>query len=98
MQIILRDPDFESGVCKIQNGMTDLMTDEEKMDCGKLLLGGEEDSSNSDREGEVSYEERLRKRKRQWDNPSGYMNCSFYTWFCSRGGTVVVGCLTCSYR
>ena len=74
---ILRDPDFESGVCKIQNGMTDLMTDEEKTACGKLLLGGEEDSSDSDREGEVSYEERLRKRKRQRDNPSGYMNCDF---------------------
>ena len=66
-----RYPDFESGVCNIQNGMTDLMTDEEKMACWKLLLGGEEDSSDSDREGEVSYEEGLRRRKRQQDNPSG---------------------------
>ena len=57
--------------------MTDLMTDKEKTACGKLLLGEEEDSSDSDREGEVSYEEQLRRRKRQWDNPSEFMNCNF---------------------
>ena len=34
---ILRDPDFELGVCKIQNGMTDLMTDEEKTACEKPI-------------------------------------------------------------
>ena len=34
-------------------------------------------TSGSDQEGEVEYEERLRQRKRQRDNPSGYMNCDF---------------------
>ena len=34
-------------------------------------------SSGSNQEGEIEYEERLRQRKQQRDNPSGYMNCDF---------------------
>ena len=35
---ILKKADFEMGVCKIQNGATELMTEEEKQACQKLLL------------------------------------------------------------
>ena len=35
---ILKNADFETGVCKIQNGVTELMTEEETQACQKLLL------------------------------------------------------------
>ena len=72
---IIRHKDFESGVCKIQNGSTELMTDEEKEACQSLLLETEEDSSSSDEE--ISYEERLRRRKMERENPSGFMDADF---------------------
>ena len=53
------------------------MTDEEKEACEKLLVNEDGNTSGSDQEGEVEYEEQLRQRKRQRDNPSGYMNCDF---------------------
>ena len=57
--------------------MTETMADDEKKACRTLLVNDDGNSSSSDREGEVDYEERLRKRKRQRDNPSGYMNSDF---------------------
>ena len=57
--------------------MTETMADDEKEACRTLLVNDDGNSSSSDREGEVDYEERLRKRKRQRDNPSGYMNSDF---------------------
>ena len=54
---LLRDPAFESGVCKIQNRTTELMTDEEKEACEKLLVNDDGNTSGSDQEGEVEYEE-----------------------------------------
>ena len=74
---LLRDPLFESGVCKIQNGTTELMTAGEKEACESLLVIDDGNSSGSDREEEIEYEERLRRRKRQRENPSGYRNCDF---------------------
>ena len=43
--------------------MTETMTDDEKEACHTLLVNDDGNSSSSDREGEVDYEERLRKRK-----------------------------------
>ena len=57
---LLRDPAFESGVCKIQNWTTELMTDEEKEACEKLLVNEDGNTSGSDQEGEIEYEEQLR--------------------------------------
>ena len=73
---ILKDPDFELGVCKIQEGLTDTMTEEEKTACEKLLLERDEESGESSEE-ELAYEERLRRRKQKRENPSGYMDCDF---------------------
>ena len=73
----LHDPLFESGVCKIQNGTTELMTVGEKEACKSLLVNDDGNSSGSDQEEEIDYEERLRQRKQQRENPLGYMNCDF---------------------
>ena len=53
------------------------MTENEKTACARLLLETDDDSSESSDNEEVPYEERLRQRQRQRENPSGYMNCDF---------------------
>ena len=42
----LPDPFFESGVCKIQNGLTSLLTEEEKMACRHLEEPGADHANN----------------------------------------------------
>ena len=44
-------------MCKIQNRTTELMTDEEKEACEKLLVNEDGNTSGSDQEGEIEYEE-----------------------------------------
>ena len=73
---ILKNAEFETGVCKIQNGMAEVMMAHEKVACEKLLLETDGDLSDTSEE-EVTYEERLRRRRRKRENPSGYVTCDF---------------------
>ena len=54
---ILKNVEFESGVCHIQNGSTELMTENEKTACARLLLETDDDSSESSDNEEVPCEE-----------------------------------------
>ena len=69
----MKNAAFETGVCKTQNGATNLMTEDEKQTCQRLLLVKDADLSD-DAEEEVLYEERLRRWKWKWENSSGYRN------------------------
>ena len=74
---ILKNVEFESGICHIQNGSTELMTENEKTACARLLLETDDDLSESSDNEEVPYEKRLRRRRWKRENPSGYLNRDF---------------------
>ena len=44
---IIKNAEFETGVCKIQKGMAEMMTAHEKVACEKLLLETDGDLSDT---------------------------------------------------
>ena len=56
---LLHHPLFKSGVSKIQNGITEMMTDGEKEASEKLHVNDNDNSTGFDREGEIEYKEQL---------------------------------------
>ena len=61
---ILPDPNFESGVTKIQMGLNASMTNDEKIACSKLLNNVVGSFEEEDEEGgNMSFQERMERFK-----------------------------------
>lgn len=77
---ILQDRQFESGVCKIQDGRTAAMSRAEKIACQRLLLPIQEseDEASVTANSVSDYKSRLdRRKRRKIAADSCYRNCDF---------------------
>ena len=65
----MSNPDFESGVCKIQNGLSALLTNEEEIACGHL-----EERQGDANDIILTFTEDVERKKRE-ARRLGYRNC-----------------------
>ena len=76
------DPHFESGVCKIQQGVSHevTMTDAEKHACRRLLLSSDDSDDDDDFDEEdfyASVEHEKKRKAKEVANVSDYIDCGF---------------------
>jgi len=74
---ILVDPEFESGVVKIQRNEISTMSDKERKACESLLIKNQVEASPTNSTFATIAEKVAAKKRRKIEQTEKYMNCSF---------------------